>query len=45
MELSSGIVHLRILVEKVKALPSLQPDDVILLFADLDRPTGLSLKP
>ena len=30
-------------MDKVDAFPSFQPDDVILLSADLDRPTGLVL--
>ena len=43
MELSSRILHLGISVEEAEALPSFQPDDVILLFAALDRLTGLVL--
>ena len=30
-------------MERAEALPSFQRDNVILLFADLDRPTGLIL--
>ena len=36
-------MHLRITVEKAEALPSFEQYDVILLFADLDRPAGLVL--
>ena len=30
-------------MEKAETFPSFQPDDIILLFTDLDRPTGLVL--
>ena len=43
MELSSRIIDLKISVYKAEALPSFQPDDAIIVFADLDRPTGLVL--
>ena len=38
---SSTIVHLRIALRKDAAFPPFHPDDVTLLFADVDRPVGL----
>ena len=38
MELSSRIVHLKITVKEDVTIPSFTPDDVTLLFADVDRP-------
>ena len=43
MELSSRIIHIRISVEEAVTLYPFHPDDVILLFADLDRLVGLIL--
>ena len=38
MELSSRIVHIRISVKEEVIIPPFHHDDVILLFADIDRP-------